>query len=65
MAGHLQINIFKKENTENKILLGKIDKVIEKVKTLDPENINDESISRYLSICDLNDKIREETNESK
>lgn len=46
-----------KESTDNKVLLSKIDMVINKIKNLSESNINDEEIAKYLKISELKTQL--------
>lgn len=46
-----------KENTDNDVLLSKIDTVIKKVNNLPESNINDAEIARYLKVSELKSQI--------
>jgi hypothetical protein len=48
-----------REETDNKVLLEKIDKVKIKIESLDIEDVNDETVSRFLVVSQLNQEIME------
>jgi len=45
------------ENTDNKVLLSKIDMVVNKIKNLDESNISDNEIAKYLKISELKTQL--------
>ena len=46
-----------KENTDNDILLSKIDKVVEKINNLSESKINDAEIAKYLKVSELKSQL--------
>jgi len=46
-----------KDSTDNKIILSKIDAVVNKVKTLKESNVSDSDLSKYLVVSDLKKEL--------
>ena len=46
-----------KETTDNTVLLSKVDKVIENVKSLAESNITDSDLAKYLKVSELKSQI--------
>jgi len=46
-----------KENTDNKVILSKIDSVVTKINSLAESNINDADIAKYLKISELKSQL--------